>query len=220
VTANLATFINRYTMKHVRVYPHPIDRVWDAITDDKHVSKWFGFPVRFDLKVGGQCSWGPERNVFYQTVITELDPKTLVVHTNDDGYQRFELSDHSGGCRFDYVQHFFPGKGIVPEQPDMPGSDSPGGPDTPWHPNFVGGFHAMWDNLGNYLDGAPLERGQEPSSRFVREVIDNWLWRQTNFEGLSEETAAEYKRQLYGTTRWNELNQIYREHIRNTIPTE
>jgi hypothetical protein len=100
----------------------------------------------------------------------------------------------------------------------MSGGDLPGGTDTPWRPNFVGGFHAILDNLGNMLDDAPLERGQETGDAYARELIDQWLLRQVRFEGLSEATAAEYRRQLHGTGRWMDLNEIYREHIRKTIP--
>jgi uncharacterized protein YndB with AHSA1/START domain len=217
MTTNLATFVDRHTMRHTRIYPHPIDRVWDAITDDKQVSKWFGFPVRFDLKIDGRCEWGPADNLFYWTVITELDPKTLMVHTNDEGYQRFELSEHSDGCRFDYVQHFYPGKGVMPEDPNMPGSDAPGGPDTPWHPNFVAGFHQMWENLGMHLDGAPLEDAYEPSPALVR-VVDQFLWREQNFEGLSADTARHYRQQLLGIQHWYDVMDTYRTHIRKTIP--
>jgi uncharacterized protein YndB with AHSA1/START domain len=217
---SLATFVDRYTMRHTRVYPHSVDRVWDAITDDRHASVWFGFPVRFDMRLGGICDWGPPENVFYQTKISILEPKTLVQHDNvppgEAGYMRFELQEHADGCRFDFIQHFDPAAGPFGED-DMAGGDLPGGPDTPWRPNFVGGFHSIWDNLGNYLDDAPLETGQEPDDP-IREVIDQWLWRSQNFDGMSAETAATYKRQLYGTARWAELNRIYREHIRKTIP--
>jgi uncharacterized protein YndB with AHSA1/START domain len=225
MTANLATFVDRYTMRHARIYPHPLDRVWTAITDDKHASVWFGFPVRFNMRVGGICAWGPAQSIFYETKISVLDPKTLVQHDNvppgDAGYMRFELAEHPDGSRLDFVQHFDPAASF-PEYPDpeMSGGDLPGGSDTPWRPNFVGGFHAILDNLGNLLDGAPLERGQETSDPFARELIDQWLLRQVRFEGLGEATAAEYRRQLHGTGRWMELNKIYRKHIRKTIPSK
>ena len=50
--AELARFIDRHTIEYVRTYPHPIERVWRAITDPKEISVWF-WTARFDLRVGG-----------------------------------------------------------------------------------------------------------------------------------------------------------------------
>ena len=220
---SLATFVDRYTMRHTRIYPHPIDRVWQALTDEEHINKWFGFPVKLDMRVGGVCNWGPEGS-FYQSKISAIEPKTLIVHgavdPDDEGYMRFELAEHPDGCRFDFVQHFDPSSTFT-EDVTQAGGDLPGGPDTPWRPGFVGGFHAIFDNLANYLDGAPLERGQDPTNTFAIEVIDSWLWRKTKaFGEIDEETAERYRRELYSVTRWNEMNEIYRKHIRETIPAK
>jgi uncharacterized protein YndB with AHSA1/START domain len=220
---NLATFIDRYTMRHVRIYPHPVDRVWRALTDEAEINQWFGFPVKLDMRIGGICEWGPDGS-FYQTRVSKLEPKTLIEHAgvdpNDEGYQRFELSEHPDGCRFDFTHHFAPAASFE-EDRTQAGGDLPGGPDTPWRPGFVGGFHGIWDNLGRFLDDEPVDPGDAPSSTSVREVIDSWLWRNVEaFKEIDRETAERYRKELYNVARWNELNEIYREHIKNTIPSE
>lgn len=60
-----------------------------------------------------------------------------------------------------------------------PGGDLPGGPDTPWWPGFVAGFHLMLDDLakllsielerrGDWIDGhVPNELGVYPP---------DWVW--------------------------------------------
>jgi hypothetical protein len=37
MTNNLATFDDTLTMRHVREYAHPIERVWDAVTMTEHL---------------------------------------------------------------------------------------------------------------------------------------------------------------------------------------
>ena len=39
--AELANFIDRFTVEYVRVFPHPIERVWRAITVSAELRDWF-----------------------------------------------------------------------------------------------------------------------------------------------------------------------------------
>jgi uncharacterized protein YndB with AHSA1/START domain len=219
----LATFVDRYTMRHVRVFPHSIERVWDAITDDAQVSRWMGFPVVLDLRVGGRCVWGPPKRVYFETEIARLEPTTRIEHAgvppSGDGYMLFELAPHADGTRFDFTHRFDP-SGSWDEVPDDLGGDLPGGADTPWRPGFVGGFHVMFDMLGNLLDGAPLDRGQAPEDELFGRLVDAWLDRKVGEGELDQAVADRYRVELRLTARWNDLNQIYRQHIRDTIPKE
>lgn len=222
MSTNLATFVDRYTMKHLRVYPHPVDRVWRAITDDKEFSAWFGFQCTFDMRPGGRCQWGPDAH-YFETVIGRLEPKTLVDHlppgeTDLDRWgMRFQLTDDGDATRFEFTQRFDP-KADVGYESDRLGGDLPGGPDTPWRPGFVGGFHGAWDNLANYLDGRALDTGQEPKNTYFGQLVDEWLWRKVNEGEFTQDVADRYARELRGVIHWDEMNEIYREHIRKTIP--
>ena len=51
----LARFIDRFTMEHVRFYPHPVERVWRALTVSELSAKWFT-EVDFALEVGAQSN--------------------------------------------------------------------------------------------------------------------------------------------------------------------
>ena len=51
---DLATFIDRWTMEYVRFYPHPIERVWRAITDPAELARWFIPPTKWELN-GRRC---------------------------------------------------------------------------------------------------------------------------------------------------------------------
>ena len=51
--ADLARFIDRYTVEYVRTYPHPIERVWRAVTEPGELAQWFIPPSVWELKSGG-----------------------------------------------------------------------------------------------------------------------------------------------------------------------
>lgn len=213
---SLATFVDRNTMRHVRVYPHPVERVWDAITDEEQVSKWMGFEVHFpELRVGATCTWGPLDGAYFETEIVAIDPKTLIEHRG----MRFELSPHPDGCRFEFTQSFEPGQ-TYEEIPDDLGGDLPGGLDTPWRPGFVGGFHSAFDGLGRVLDGLPPDHGEEPKDELFGAIVDEWAKQRVAQGHLTQEAADTYRRQLRSVAVWNELNEVYRKHIRETIPAE
>ena len=214
MTANLATFVDRYTMKHVRIYPHPIDRVWDAITDDEQVSTWMGFEVHFpDLHVGATCTWGPLDGPYFTTEIVAIDPKTLIEHRG----MRFELSEHPDGTKFVFTQSFPRGE-TYEEWPDDLGGDLPGGLDTPWRPGFVGGFHSSFDGLGDVLDGR--EPDAEPDDRTFVAIVDEWAKQRVRQGEFTQVEGNLYRRQLRSVAQWNELNEVYRKHIRETIPAQ
>src|SRR5262249_51259960 len=150
--ADLARFIDRWTIEYVRTYPHPIERVWRAITDPEQFRAWFirGY---LEPKVGGAYRFGDEH---FSGSVTAIEPPTLVrlcgpQGAQSEGYFQYELAQVDGGTRMRFVQHFAPGH--FEETPDDLGGDLPGGPDTPWKPGFVGGWHEFWDALGDYLDG-------------------------------------------------------------------
>ena len=51
--AGLGRFLDRRTLEFVRVYPHPIERVWRAITDPAELARWFIPTTKWELQEGG-----------------------------------------------------------------------------------------------------------------------------------------------------------------------
>jgi uncharacterized protein YndB with AHSA1/START domain len=47
------TLDGRPTVRVERRYPHPIDKVWRAVTTPQHLGQWFPSPVDVDLRPGG-----------------------------------------------------------------------------------------------------------------------------------------------------------------------
>jgi uncharacterized protein YndB with AHSA1/START domain len=136
---DFARVIDPYTFGYTRTYPHPIDRVWRAITDPAEISEWF-WTAKFDLRPGAAFSFGPEDGGI-RGVIVALEPPRLIRFSDPpaggEGYFEFALSTVEGGTRLDFVQHGTPA--AVPE-------------DWPW-PGLLAGWHANLDHLGVLLRG-------------------------------------------------------------------
>ena len=162
----LARFIDRSTMEYVRLYPHPIERVWRAIVEPEEFRVWF-IPGRLDPRVGGRYWFGDDG---FQGAVTAIEPPRRLALTDDNMGQTFvyELSESGTGTRMRFIHRFAPG-GAFEEKPDPGvgaerswelGGDLPGGLDTPWRPGFVAGFHDMFDRLTGFLAGETPGQGE------------------------------------------------------------
>jgi uncharacterized protein YndB with AHSA1/START domain len=210
--AELAHFIDRWTVEYIRIYAHPIHRVWRAITDPAELSKWFIPTTKWELATGGSYRF---HNDGFSGTILQVEPPRFIKFSNANdavGYFQYELSEVDGGTRMHFVQHFDP-KGAYSETPDDLGGDLPGGPDTPWKPGFVGGFHEFWDALGDHLDGVPI--GSRLPATEMNAVVKAWAKHE---QDLSTQVRDGIVNGLRRQERWNELNKIYRAHIKATLP--
>jgi uncharacterized protein YndB with AHSA1/START domain len=216
--AELARFIDRWTMEYVRVYPHPIERVWRAIIEPEEFGVWF-IKGRLDARVGGRYWFGDDG---FQGAVQAIEPPRRLRLADDNAGQTFEyeLTEVGGGTRMRFVQHIPPAgpyEEILshPEYPDDPGGDLPGGLDTPWRPGFVGGWHGMFDELTDFLDGVP-GGSRLPQTRLGR-IAQGWA-RYASGLDLTAEQKSRIAHGIRLRERWNELNEIYRAHIKATIP--
>jgi uncharacterized protein YndB with AHSA1/START domain len=211
--AELARFIDRNTVEYIRVYPHPIERVWRAIIDPEEFGVWF-IRGRLDPRVGGAYWFGDDG---FQGVVGQIEPPRLL--RLDDANQgtrfRYELEEVAGGTRMRFVHHIPPG-GPYAEFLDDLGGDLPGGLDTPWRPGFVGGFHEFWDALADHLDGAPMG-SRLPATEFGA-LSTAWTRKMERAGVFTAKQATRAAVSLRRHERWNELNKIYREHIKRTLP--
>lgn len=77
-----------------RRYPHPVDRVWRAVTEAEHLAAWFpGAPV-FDLRRGGRVrfvEFAGDPAEFGE--VLDLDPPHLLRFTWDTDIVTLELAD-------------------------------------------------------------------------------------------------------------------------------
>src|SRR6478735_12661934 len=97
-----------FVLTYERWFPHPVERVWSALTDDDELAGWLA-AARLDLTVGGEVMlhWlntdgGGEGNTegneaLLHGVITALEPPTLIEYETDlHGLMRWELRGDVG----------------------------------------------------------------------------------------------------------------------------
>ncbi len=130
----VAIFRDRTTMAHERYYRHPIDRVWEAVTN----TELDGRPL-FSLG-------GPAEKTLGGTV-TDLRPPHIVQHTftDPDSSVRFELAE---------AHHLLPYQHVDATEGTgthvwLIHSATP----VLWRSEFVAGLHEFLDHLGLWLDG-------------------------------------------------------------------
>lgn len=152
----LARFTDRNTLFYERVYPHDIERVWEAVSTGEHLDVWMLPESRVERRLGGACvfGWGSPAdhpNATKET-ITVWEPPTTVEYTSEDGsFMRFDLEAREESTRLRFTLHFLAGD-PTPEDA-YSGADKPAGADTAWRPGFVAGFHDFLDDLRLFLQG-------------------------------------------------------------------
>lgn len=52
----------------------PIERVWEVITDEKYVARWFGDKAEIDLRPGGAAMFGWTEHGDGHAVVEQVDP--------------------------------------------------------------------------------------------------------------------------------------------------
>jgi uncharacterized protein YndB with AHSA1/START domain len=222
--AELARFIDRFTVEFVRVFPHPIERVWRALTDPDELGGWC-MPAKIDLRVGGAYAfqgeeWGrilaldPPRLIRFGKTGVFDEPMTL-----EDNYFQYELETTAHGTRMRFIERWAKGPDYrtwLIRKFGKGGDDLPGGPDSPFHPGTVGGWHGMFDDLADFLDDAP--RGSRlPPSRLSKVAIA-WAAEKVRKGAFAAADADRYVGELRAEEAYFDLIDTYRAHIKATLP--
>lgn len=126
----LAEFVDHDTVRFVRDYPHPVDRVWTALTQPEQIRVWWVPFTTIEMRKGGRYAIEtPSGNSFTGT-LTEFDPPRVI---SFNGLTRFELFERQCGCRMVVTLKRWP---------------------NGWSPMQIAGFHAQFDQLDLHLAGA------------------------------------------------------------------
>ncbi len=145
------TLDGRPTVRVERRYPHPIDKVWLAVTTPEHLGKWFPSPVEVDLRPGGAMRFGAFSGKAASGTVEELDaPKRLTFMWGTDRLT-FELEPDGDGTRFALTHSF----------DDRSGA-----------PSFATGWELCLDGLRSLLAEEPLpaaDRGVARHEELVHE---------------------------------------------------
>ena len=142
---DLARFIDHWTIEFVRTYPHPIERVWRAVSDPAEVAIWFIPPTVWEPRTGGRYRFNDDG---FAGIVQAVEPPRLIRFgphpggfgvLGDASYFQFELEPVPGGTRLRYLQHAAPGV----TDPDEPRADYV----SPGRPGSLAGWHGAFDEL-------------------------------------------------------------------------
>lgn len=92
------------TCRFERLLRHPVEVVWQAITEPDEVDRWMGTRPEIDLRPGGRYITRHGTGDVVTDRITRLEPPRLLEHTfwehvNPSARVTWELSPAGDGCR-------------------------------------------------------------------------------------------------------------------------
>ncbi|WP_214102802.1 SRPBCC family protein [Acrocarpospora catenulata] len=178
---SLHTVDGRSVLRMERLLAHPVDKVWRAITEPEHLSRWYPFTaVELDLRPGGTIVFDDGAGTTLKAEITELDPPRVFafsehappsVHRESDDLVRFELRPEDDGCRLIFTHTF----------DDRYGAAS-----------YASGWQVCLDKMIAQLDGrpAPVIEGN------FAELHEDYVARFGLDEGVSVPGGVRFERQM------------------------
>jgi uncharacterized protein YndB with AHSA1/START domain len=99
------TIDGKPAVRFERRYPHPVDRVWRAVTEPDQLAHWFPSAVEVDLREGGEMSFtfpGGEMEPM-DGAVTVLDPPRRFAFLWGEEELRIELEPDGDGCRLHFT---------------------------------------------------------------------------------------------------------------------
>jgi uncharacterized protein YndB with AHSA1/START domain len=151
-TEQFLTLDGRPTVRIERRFPHPIDKVWRAITTPEHLGEWFPSSVDLELRPGGEMRFGAVGGGAPTTgTVERVEPPRLLTFTWGDDRFEFELATDGDGTRFTLTHRF----------DDRAGAAS-----------FATGWEMCLAGLRHVLAGEPApppDRGVERHEQLVHE---------------------------------------------------
>ena len=132
------TIDGKPSVRFERRYPHPIERVWRAVTEPDELVHWFPSAVELDLREGGEMSFTFSDGEMepMEGRVTEVDPPRRFSFLWGDEHLRLELEPDGEGCRLRFTH--------VLSTPEQAARDS-------------AGWHVCLDRLETWLSGGEAE---------------------------------------------------------------
>lgn len=99
-TGTLSVVAGRSVLRFERRYPHPVEKVWRAITEPAHLTRWFPADMKMELRLGAKIHFLFREGEWPDSdgEITALDPPRLFEFTWTGDVLRWELAADGGGC--------------------------------------------------------------------------------------------------------------------------
>ena len=100
------TVDGRPAVRIERRFPHPIEKVWRAVTTPEHLGQWFPSPVEVDLRAGGTMRFGAFDGPSAAGIVERLDPPRLLAFRWGTDRLTFELRPDGDGTTFSLTHAF------------------------------------------------------------------------------------------------------------------
>jgi uncharacterized protein YndB with AHSA1/START domain len=211
--AGLGRFLDRRTLEFVRTYPHPIERVWRAVTDPKELARWFIPTTKWEFQEGGAYRFHDDD--FSGEIVTIDAPRFVRFGARaapgqaPGSFLQYELTPVDGGTRLRFVQYAAPGR-VYEGRPEHRN-------DVPWAGGNLGGWHEFWEALGAHLDGVAADSRLPPTR--MAEFVADWVGKVQIEYGMDPKLGARIRIGLRREERCAELNALYENVINETLPS-
>jgi uncharacterized protein YndB with AHSA1/START domain len=180
----LTTVGGRPVLRIERRLAHPPEKVWPAITEPEHLSRWYPFrATELELRIGGRMRFDDGHGTTMEAVVTELEPHRLFAFSEHapagmtrESYDlvRFELRPEGAGCLLVFTHIFDDRYGAA---------------------GYASGWQVCLDSLEAVVDDRPLEPAYP-----VAELHDAYVEKFGLDRGTVSETAdgwmVRFERQL------------------------
>jgi uncharacterized protein YndB with AHSA1/START domain len=129
----------RPALKFERRYPHPVEKVWRAVTDPGELAHWFPAEMTFEPRVGATVSFVfPDGGMpSSEGEVKQLEAPRLFAFSWDDELLTFELEPAGGEACLLRFTH------ILSERGQAAG--------------VAGGWHLCFEELDKHLAGLPAK---------------------------------------------------------------
>src|SRR5690242_4736333 len=101
MTSSLTTVDGRPTLRFERRLAHPIERVWQAITELDELEHWFPARLEGERAAGADIQFTFDQHDIEVTKgqVVEFEPPRLFAYTWGESMLRWELVPDGAGCR-------------------------------------------------------------------------------------------------------------------------
>lgn len=202
MTETLSTEDGRPTLRIERRLRHAPDKVWRAITEPEHLSKWYPFrAVTMDLRLGGAIHF-EGGGVTMHAVITELDPPRTFAFSErapemmtreSEDLVHFELRPDGDGCLLVFSHTF---------------------DDRPAAASYASGWMMCLDAMESVLADQPVEM-TPPSPRLHEHYVRAFGLDQGTVEQTADGWLVRFERQL--TKPVDVVREQIREHATDNV---
>ncbi|WP_409332080.1 SRPBCC family protein [Trujillonella humicola] len=102
-STDLGTYVEhdgRPAVRFVRTYPHPVERVWRAVSDPAELAHWFPSTVTIEPREGGRITFSADPYaVDAEGVVLAWEPPHRLAFSWYEDEVHLTLEEADGGCR-------------------------------------------------------------------------------------------------------------------------